>query len=288
HVRTSTRRRAMATPNDPKKPSQPSPKPGATPQKPGAVPPKPGAAPQKPQAAKPGATPQKPGAAPQKPGATPAKGQGGAGKAPPPKKPVAKGKGDSGGGKRKIGQVLIDLGFIDEDQLWEILEESKSTGQMTGQCAINRGLINEDQLLAALAEQHNLKTVNLQEIKPSPEALEQVQETMANLYKIIPISFDPKAKVLTIAVSDPNNLLGVLDDLRNLLGISEVVALLAPANQITELLTKAYAGKELSIIDVITEMETNPKLAKKKGKEVSIDMAQMIEQASEAPVRKLI
>src|SRR5258705_442861 len=97
-----------------------------------------------------------------------------------------------GGGKRKIGQVLIDLGLIDEDQLWEILEESKNTGQLTGQCAVNRGLINEDQLLAALAEQHNLKTVNLQDVKPSPEAIEQVQETMAGLYKIIPISFDAK------------------------------------------------------------------------------------------------
>ena len=28
-------------------------------------------------------------------------------------------------GKRKLGQVLIDLGFIDEDQLWELLEEAK-------------------------------------------------------------------------------------------------------------------------------------------------------------------
>jgi type IV pilus assembly protein PilB len=272
----------MATPNDPKKPAQQPPKPGA-------VPPKPGAVPQKPAQAggKPGVTPQKPGAAPPKPGATPAKGQAVPGKTPA-KKPAAKPKSESGG-KRKIGQVLIDLGFIDEDQLWEILEESKNTGQMTGQCAVNRGLINEDQLLAALAEQHNLKTVNLEEVKPSSEALEQVQETMANLYKIVPLSFDSKSKTLTVAVGDPNNLLAVLDDLRNLLGITEVVAMLASTQKVAEVLAKAYAGKEESIIDVITAMESNPKLAKKRrGKEESIDMAEMIEQASEAPVRKLI
>src|SRR3954468_14017697 len=137
----------MAIPNDPKKPAQPISKPGVTPQKPGAVPPK--------AVAKPGAAPQKPAA----------KADGAGGK-PPVKKPTAKAKGDGeSGGRRKIGQVLIDLGFIDEDQLWEILDESKSTGLQTGQCAINRGLINEDQLLTALAEQHNLKTVNLQEVK---------------------------------------------------------------------------------------------------------------------------
>jgi hypothetical protein len=52
------------------------------------------------------------------------------------------------------GQVLIDLGFIDEDQLWEVLEEAKSTGQLSGQVAVGRGLINDEQLLTALAEQH--------------------------------------------------------------------------------------------------------------------------------------
>src|SRR5207244_118273 len=134
------------------------------------------------------ATPQKPGAAPGKPaqpgkpGAQPGKPQDAAKK--PVKKAAAKPK-ESGGGRRKIGQVLIDLGFIDEDQLWEILEEAKNTGQMTGQVAVSRGLINDDQLLAALGEQHNLKVVNLQEVKPTPEALELVQETMASVYKVL-------------------------------------------------------------------------------------------------------
>src|SRR5262245_42003462 len=43
------------------------------------------------------------------------------------KKPVAapaKSGGIKTGGK-KIGQVLIDLGFIDEDQLWDLLQESR-------------------------------------------------------------------------------------------------------------------------------------------------------------------
>src|SRR5262245_61420914 len=65
-------------------------------------------------------------------------------------------KGTTG---RKIGQVLVDLGFIDEDQLWEILDEAKNTGGQTGQVALSRGLINEDQLLQALAEQYGLKIV---------------------------------------------------------------------------------------------------------------------------------
>lgn len=275
----------MANPNDPnpKKPGQP-PQPQQGTPKPAGQQPKPAA--QQPKPAAGGKPP-----APQKPGATPAKPAGQAGKPQTPggkptaKKPAAKpAKEKESGGRRKIGQVLIDLGYIDEDQLWEILEEAKSTGQMTGQVAVNRGLINDDQLLAALAEQHNLKVVNLQEAKPTPEALELVQETMASVYKVLPLSY--KDKVLTIAIGDPNNL-PALDDLRNLLGINEVVAQLAPPNLINDLLSRAYQGKEESIIDVITAMENNPKLGKRKA-EQSIDMADLIEMASEAPVRKLI
>src|SRR5947209_4882818 len=136
-----------------------------------------------------------------------------------------KGGGDSrGGGGRKLGQVLVDLGFIDDEQLWGVLDESKNGGQPTGQVAVARGLITDEQLLTALAEQHGLKVVNLEDFKPQPEAITLVPETMATVYKILPLTF--KDKVLTIALSDPHNM-AAIDDLRNLLGISEVKASLA-------------------------------------------------------------
>jgi type IV pilus assembly protein PilB len=251
----------------------------------------PGAQANKPSGAKPpagklpaaGKVTPKPGAKPTapagkegngKPAAKPVKGA-------PAKKGAAKG---SSGGKRRIGQVLIDLGFVDEDQLWEVLEEAKNTAQQVGQVAVSRGLINEDQLLQALGEQHSLKIVNLQEVKPQPEALALVPETMANVYKVVPLSF--KDKVLTIAIGDPNNL-AALDDLRNLLNITEVQAYLTMPQAITEALGKIYAGKEESIIDIITEIENNPELGKRRA-ETSIDLEDMLEMANEAPVRKLI
>src|SRR4051812_28812883 len=205
----------MATPNDPvpqKKPAAPGPQgqPAA-----GKQPaPRPGAP--KPVAGKP-AAPAKPGngkpapAKPQAPSTKPAA-------APAARKPAApvKASGSRGGGSRKLGQVLVDLGFLDEDQLWEVLEEGKNTAQPVGQVAVSRGYINEEQLLQALGEQHNLKVVNLQDTKSTPEALALVPETMASIYKVVPLSV--KDKVLTIALGDPHNLAAV-DDLRNLLSL---------------------------------------------------------------------
>lgn len=239
------------------------------------------------QANKPtGKPPAKPQGVTGKPAAKPTVPAGKDGKPAPKTAPAKKGGGKaaSSGGKRRIGQVFIDLGFADEDQLWEILEEAKNTAQPVGQVAVARGLISEDQLLQALGEQHSLKIVNLQEAKPSPEALQLVPETMANVYKVVPLSF--KDKVLTIAVGDPNNL-AALDDLRNLLNITEVQAQLAMPAAIAEALGKVYAGKEESIIDIIQEIENNPELGKRRA-ETSIDLEDMLEMANEAPVRKLI
>ena len=83
---------------------------------------------------------------------------------------------------------MIDLGFINEEQLWEVLEEAQSTGVLTGQVALERGLVTEEQVLQAVAEQRGLKVVNLEETRPQPEAITMVPETMAALYKIVPLS----------------------------------------------------------------------------------------------------
>src|SRR6202035_2727111 len=123
----------------------------------GAAPAKPAAPGAKPAAgtppAKPGATaggtPAKPGAAPAKPGAK-----------PPAKKP-----GKTGAtGRRKIDQVLVDLGFIDEDQLWDLTDESKSSGQTIGEVAVTRGLITDEQLLQALGELYGLKVAKVEDL----------------------------------------------------------------------------------------------------------------------------
>jgi type IV pilus assembly protein PilB len=305
----------MPNPNDnvpPKKPAVPTGKPAVPAGKP-AVPgqPKPaGAAPaapgQKPAGAAPGqkpATPpakQPPPAAKQPPpGAKPADGKPVA-KAPADGKPAAKadGKGEkpsvkgakkpaaakASGGPRKFGQVLVDLGFIDEDQLWAVLDEAKNTGVPTGQAAIARGLINEEQVYLALAEQHGLKLLNTEEAKAQSEATALVPETMATVYKILPLGL--KDKVLTIAIGDPSNLAAV-DDLRNLLGIAEVQVQLTTPKWITENTPKWYAGKEESIFDIIQLLEKDDTIGGR-VKETSIDLAQMVEMAEAAPVRKLI
>jgi type IV pilus assembly protein PilB len=269
----------MPDPKDPVPPKKPTPP--VPPKKPTPPPGKPA-----PSNIPPSKPPEEKGSAP--------KGDGKAAGKPPAKKPAAKpakpaptlARGDRGG-TRKIGQVLVDLGFLNDDQLWEVLEEAKGGGQTTGQVALARGLIDEQQLFQALAEQHGLKMADLEETKPQPEALQLVPETMATVYKVLPLTL--KDKVLTVVIGDPSNP-AALDDLRNFLGVKEVKAVVAPPKIIEESITKYYAGKEESILDLIQQLEADTELGQRltARRETSIDLESLMEIQDAAPVRKLI
>lgn len=188
-------------------------------------------------------------------------------------------------GNRKFGQVLVDLGYLDEAQLDELLFEVRSTDTPLEQMVLDRGLVSTEQLLQAKAEQFNLKVVNLEESKPTPEALKLVPENMAQVYKILPLSYENDT--LTVIMSDPNNL-AALDDLRNFLGVKQVTAVLAPQFQIDEAGKTVYSGKpQETILDILKTIETDSG-GRGKGRETSIDLGDLMEIADSAPVRKLI
>jgi type IV pilus assembly protein PilB len=249
------------------------------------APAKPGAAP---APGKPSAIPGKPaapagqGAAPAKPAAKPGEQQ-----AVPASKmkpaPVKSGTASRTTGRR-LGQVLVDLGYIDETQLWEILDEAKNANIHIGQAALSRGLITENQLMQALADQFGLKLLNPEELKPSSEALTLVPEPMATVYKVLPLTY--KDNLLTVVMGDPNNLPS-LDDLRNFLNIPEVVACLAPQTAINEVLSRCYLGKEETIMDIISALQELDESGPRKS-ESSIDLESLMEMQEAAPVRKLL
>jgi type IV pilus assembly protein PilB len=185
---------------------------------------------------------------------------------------------------RRLGQVLVDLGYMDESQLWEILDEGKNTGNQLGQVAVARGLITENQLMQALADQYGMKLLSAEELKPTSEALTLVPEPMATVYKVLPLSF--KENLLTVAMGDPNNLPS-LDDLRNFLSIPEVVACLAPQAAINDVLSRCYLGKEETIMDIIQGLQESDELGARRN-ESSIDLESLMEMQEAAPVRKLL
>src|SRR3972149_12127736 len=99
---------------------------------------------------------------------------------------------------RRIGQILVDLGFLREDRLEMLREEQQQRpGEMLGHIAISMAMITDDQLAQALAEQMGMQVVNLADVEIPPEVLSMITEPMAQLYRVIPLKFEDN--MLTIA-----------------------------------------------------------------------------------------
>ncbi|MFN0052424.1 MAG: GspE/PulE family protein [Planctomycetales bacterium] len=187
--------------------------------------------------------------------------------------------------KRRLGQILVDLGHLNEDQLWDILEEQKqSPGEVIGRVAVRMGLISEAQLSEGLAEQWGMQVVNLKETTIPAKVLELVPETMASIYKIMPVSL--KNNVLTVAMGDPQNI-AALDDLRNFLGYDVRGAVSNPAD-IQEAIERYYADKQESIEDVISSLEDDDEFDERAMGRAGYDLSSMEEIADAAPIRKLL
>ena len=184
--------------------------------------------------------------------------------------------------QRKLGQILIDLGYLNDDQLWDILEEQKqSPGEIIGQVAVRMGHVTEEQVTEALAEQWGMPLINLAETNVPPHVLEIVPETMADIYKIMPISL--KDNVLTVAMADPQNV-GALDDLRNFLG-HEVRGAISSRQDVEEAISRYYSDREETIEDVIGDLTTDEDLnTGVRG----YDLASEEELSDAAPIKKLL
>jgi type IV pilus assembly protein PilB len=189
---------------------------------------------------------------------------------------------------RRIGQILVDLGFIRDNQLEMLLEEQQQRpGEMLGQVAISMGVINDDQLAQALAEQMGMQVVSVADTDIQPDVLSMITEPMAQLYRIVPLRFD--GETLTIAMCDPQKL-QILDELRTFLG-HNIRAAVCTEKDMMKALERYYTSGGESVESIIHDMEDDVDLnaaAKAMENAAVQDLTGIEALADSAPVRKLL
>ena len=189
---------------------------------------------------------------------------------------------------RRLGTIMIDMGYLDEETLWKVIEEQKRSGaDLLGKVAVRMGVVKEDQVLKALGEQLGMKVMKLADITIPAELTELVNESMATAYKIVPVSQNKKDKSITVAMAEPQNP-STLDSLKMFLS-TEVKGAVATEADVMAAIERLYAGHHESIQDVVKQIEEDKGLARMVGRnDATIDLEAIEEMAEAAPVRKLL
>ena len=189
---------------------------------------------------------------------------------------------------RRLEQVFVDLGYIDDEQMEFLVDEHhQRQGEKMSQVALSLGLINDEKLAQAFAEQYGCQQISLVDITIPPEVLAHMSEPMAVLYKAIPVSF--RDNILTIAMCEPDNLLAV-DELKSSLGY-EIRILVTTPKDIQAALDRYYAVDKETVESILSDIENDQELRKMADALATgdaIDLTSVETLSESAPVKKLL
>jgi type IV pilus assembly protein PilB len=113
--------------------------------------------------------------------------------------------------RKKIGEMLIEAGLLDQTGLRAGLVEQRRWGGPLGRILIDMKLVAEEQLVAALSRQLAIPTVDIDRMTIAPAIIDLVPGDLAEQQSLVP--FAQPMKFLDVAMSDPTNL-GIIDELR--------------------------------------------------------------------------
>ena len=160
--------------------------------------------------------------------------------------------------RRRLGEILVDAGVIDEFQLRSALADQQRWGARLGTTLVKLGFVTEEIMAKALSSQLKIPNVNLRTTEIAPEVLQTVSAEKAEKHGIIPVMLKEEGnrKVLYLAMSDPANL-GVVDELQFATG-HMVKPVIAMDSQLQDAIRRYYHGGPAISSDAEEQDELQP------------------------------
>ncbi|MBI2378928.1 MAG: hypothetical protein HYV07_33345 [Deltaproteobacteria bacterium] len=157
--------------------------------------------------------------------------------------------------KKRFGEILVARGVISPAQLNEALKLQRRKRMRLGAALVELGFLNEDQLVTALGAALAIAVVDLRTAPISEEAVKKLDPSIAAQHEVFP--FQRRGNSLLLAMADPLNV-AVIDEVGFRTG-SKIQPVLARASDIHAAIRKHYGthgawqvnrgGKPISILE---------------------------------------
>jgi len=155
----------------------------------------------------------------------------------------------------RLGDLLIDKGLINQDQLTIALTEQKNKNLPLGKILIRLGFVSDKIMRDTLGESIGEDSIDLTEVVPDSDAIAMIPEDFTRRHHMLPISYDKSTNTLTLAMSDTFNLVALDQTTAYLGGEVSLKPLLASETEIESAIDQFY-GFELSVEGILHELET--------------------------------
>jgi type IV pilus assembly protein PilB len=189
---------------------------------------------------------------------------------------------------RRLGDLLVREGLINQEQLQRALADQKGNNEKLGSILVRLSIINEDQLIAFLSKQYGIPSITLTQLDVDVEVVKLVPAQIARKYEVLPIK--RTGNQLTLAMADPTNVFAV-DDVGFMTNL-QVVPVVASQGAIRKAIDRLYEAQTGGLAEVLSEMaaaEGDVEVVEGEDEQwAKADIFELKESADEAPVVRLI
>ena len=140
------------------------------------------------------------------------------------------------GGRKLIGQMLIERGLITQDQLDQALEAQKQSTQLIGEILVDLGFVQRQPVCEALAEQLRVPFVNVATDAPDAKVVGLLDKETAKRLKSLP--FARGDGTIRVAMAEPEDVMAH-DDLKMRLQVN-IEPMLADPLDLAKAIDRAY------------------------------------------------
>ncbi|MBU0719336.1 MAG: type II secretion system ATPase GspE [Planctomycetes bacterium] len=177
-----------------------------------------------------------------------------------------------------LGKVLLQREKITAAQLEQAVAARKPSERIE-HCLVRMGFIDERDYLEIYGEQLSIPLIDLTEVEIDQELLKLAPSKVVHRDRVIPI--DRRNGSIRVATNNPFNLYA-FDELRMLMG-AKIETVLATSEEIARVIKQYYGVGGRTVEEMIGQDDTVQVVS-----EFDVDNADLIEQAQEATVVKLV
>jgi len=184
----------------------------------------------------------------------------------------------------RIGEILVHEQKISDDQLNEALAQQKNTHEKLGQTLIDLNLIEEDDLMTVYSMQLGYKNAdNFILLDADPDVAAMIPEDFARTNRVMAVS--KNEATLVVAMEDPEDLVAI-DSIKRLTNLNPDILVVGPT-LLEKALEKVYGEiqKSAEVDEAISGITV---VSGEEGSEELVDLSPDKASAEDAPIVKLV
>lgn len=144
--------------------------------------------------------------------------------------------------KVRIGDKLVENGYISDEQLERALSLQRGTGKRIGEILIEQGLISAETLTSVLTDLLNIENVTLTPSIIESSATKLIPENICKRYAVFPFRIENDR--LSVAMADPQDRVA-MQDIRRISG-KDIIPYISNIGEINQSIDSCYSSADLN------------------------------------------